>query len=79
MVTRHLGRALPRAQLVSGDIHPEAVAFLQGQLGVDAVGSTDVPEVLDFGRAFDVVFALSFFSTCPSARSVGGSVCSTDR
>jgi SAM-dependent methyltransferase len=65
MVTRHIPRALPSAHLVSCDIHPAAVSFIRDKLGVETLQSTHKPEDLDFGRRFDVVFALSFFSHMP--------------
>lgn len=65
MVTRHIPRALPSAEVVSCDIHPAAVAFVGERLGVPTVLSTHEPEDLDLGRRFDVVFALSFFSHMP--------------
>jgi SAM-dependent methyltransferase len=65
MVTRHIGTVLPNANAISCDIHAGAVLFLRDELGMEAVGSTDVPEDLDLGRQFDVVFALSFFSHMP--------------
>jgi SAM-dependent methyltransferase len=65
MVTRHIPRALPSAHVVSCDIHPAAVSFIQDKLGVETLQSTYEPEDLDFGRRFDVVFALSFFSHMP--------------
>lgn len=63
-VSRHLPAALPGWSITSSDIHPQAVAFLQDQLGIQAALSRDVPEELELPE-FDVVFALSFFSHMP--------------
>jgi len=66
-VTRHLRKVVPEADLLARDIHPDAVAFIRGQLATAAVGSVDEPEKLDLGRRFDVVFVLSFFSHLPQS------------
>jgi SAM-dependent methyltransferase len=63
-VTRHMAAVLPEAITTACDIHPQAVRFLTG-LGLEAVGSSSVPERFHLGRQFDVVFALSFFSHLP--------------
>jgi SAM-dependent methyltransferase len=63
-VTRHLRRFLPAAHVVACDIHDEAVRFLR-RMGCEAVLSSPVPENLQTGRRFDVVYALSFFSHMP--------------
>lgn len=47
------------------DIHPQAVAFLQKEIGVNALLSAREPEKLVLPMPFDVVFALSFFSHMP--------------
>lgn len=65
MVTRHLPDVLDRADVVSCDIHPEAVDFLRDELGVRAVLSSHAPEDFPLEEEFDVVFALSFFSHMP--------------
>ena len=64
-VTRHLRKAIPSCKAVSCDIHPEAIRFLRERLRVEAVQSASVPEELNPGSSFDVVFALSFFSHMP--------------
>ncbi|MDQ4064679.1 MAG: class I SAM-dependent methyltransferase [Actinomycetota bacterium] len=64
-VTRHLGNHLPETEIVACDIHSAAVDFCESVLGVPAELSAHTPEELDLGRAFDVVFALSFFSHMP--------------
>ncbi len=64
-VTRHLASVLPSAAVTACDIHPQAVAFIERELGVKATGSTPAPALLDLGGGFDVVFALSFFSHVP--------------
>jgi SAM-dependent methyltransferase len=66
-VTRHLRNVVSEAEVLACDIHPEAVRFLRETLGVEAVGSVDVPENFNLGRRFDVVFALSFFSHLPQS------------
>jgi len=63
-VSRHLKKN-PRLQLVSCDIHPEAVDFLQNALGISAMSSVHVPEEFSPPDKYDVVFALSFFSHMP--------------
>jgi hypothetical protein len=67
MVSRHIPLEMPTAHVVSCDIHPAAVSFIQESLGIESVRSTHEPEDLDLGRSFDVVFALSFFSHMPEA------------
>jgi SAM-dependent methyltransferase len=64
-LTRHISKTMPACKLVSCDIHPTAVQFLRERLGVEAMQSANIPEELDPGRTFDVVFALSFFSHMP--------------
>lgn len=63
-VTRHLGSVLPHAVTTACDIHPAAVQFL-ARLGVEATGSSPIPEQFAVGRSFDVVFALSFLAHMP--------------
>jgi SAM-dependent methyltransferase len=65
-VTRHFPTILPAANVVACDIHREAVWFLRN-IGLQACLSSSVPERLDTGRTFDVVFALSFFTHMPRA------------
>jgi SAM-dependent methyltransferase len=67
MVTRHLRGALDGADIVSCDIHEQAVDFIRSALQAQAVGSRHRPEDLTFATSFDVVFALSFFSHMPEA------------
>lgn len=64
-VTRHLPKALPEANVLACDIHPEAITFLCETLGASARGSVDVPEKFYLDQRYDVVFALSFFSHLP--------------
>jgi 2-polyprenyl-3-methyl-5-hydroxy-6-metoxy-1,4-benzoquinol methylase len=63
-VSRHLIH-LPGMRVVSCDIHPEAIEFLEQQIGVPAYQSSRFPEMLSLPRQYDVVFALSFFSHMP--------------
>jgi SAM-dependent methyltransferase len=63
-VTRHLPNEVPHAEIVACDIHPGAVAFIQS-MGLQAIQSSHVPEGLDLGRTFDVIFVLSFFTHMP--------------
>jgi SAM-dependent methyltransferase len=67
MVTRHLAQQLSGADIVSCDIHAQAVAFINDTLGSPALISRHLPEDLNLNRHFDVVFALSFFSHMPEA------------
>ncbi len=64
-VTRHIKHAAPYCSVTACDIHPEAVRFISETLGIPAVPSTHVPEELRLDAAYDVVFALSFFSHMP--------------
>jgi hypothetical protein len=64
-VSRHLTK-MP-FDLVSCDIHEEAVAFLANQLGIEALGSSREPECFRPGDRYDIVFALSFFTHLPRA------------
>ena len=65
-VSRHL-KTKPEFDLVSCDIHPEAIDFLTGQIGVQALLSSRVPEQFSPAEKYDMVFALSFFSHMPRA------------
>ncbi len=65
MVTRHLSVALPKARIVSCDIHPEAVEFIRQRLSLPAILSRHLPEELSLEQQYDAVFALSFFSHMP--------------
>jgi SAM-dependent methyltransferase len=60
-VTRHL----QNANLVASDIHPDAVFFLQDQLGARSVLSSEHPESFQIGEEFDFIFVLSLFSHLP--------------
>ncbi|MFB0520238.1 MAG: class I SAM-dependent methyltransferase [Desulfatiglandales bacterium] len=64
-VTRHLKNVVPFCATTACDIHEEAVRFIEQQLQTDAILSTTRPEDLRLEQAFDVVFALSFFSHMP--------------
>ena len=66
-VTRHLRKVAPEADVIACDIHPDAVDFVSRHLATPAVASVGVPEKLDLGRRFDVVFVLSFFSHLPQS------------
>lgn len=68
-VTRHINKN-PNYDVVSCDIHPQAVEFLRRQLNSKAIQSVNTPEEFAPGDRFDVVFALSFFSHMPK-RSFG--------
>lgn len=63
-VSRHL-KNLDGYRIVSCDIHPQAVRFLQDRIGVEAILSNSDPDKLHVAEKFDVVFALSFFSHMP--------------
>ena len=63
-VTRHIKKN-PHYDLVSCDIHPQAVDFLRSRIGVTAFRSVHAPEDFSPLDRFDVVFALSFFSHMP--------------
>ena len=63
-VSRHL-KKLRQFDLVSCDIHDEAINFLRKQIGVKAIPSAHVPEQFAPAAKFDVVFALSFFTHMP--------------
>jgi hypothetical protein len=47
------------------DVHPEAVRFIQQKLNTPAVLSNRLPGSFNVAAAYDVVFALSFFSHMP--------------
>lgn len=66
-VTRHLARAAPFCSVTACDIHPQAVSFIREKLGVPAIVSAHVPEEFQVADAYDVVFALSFFSHMPKS------------
>jgi SAM-dependent methyltransferase len=63
-VARHLKRR-PQFELVSCDIHPQALEFLSRTLGVRTLASSHDPADFAPPERFDVVFALSFFSHMP--------------
>ncbi len=63
-VTRHFAGALPGFDVVACDIHPQAVQFLRS-LGLQACESTHMPEDMNLGRQFDVIYAFSFFTHMP--------------
>ena len=64
-VTRHLPTALADAEVVACDIHPQAVAFIERNIGVTALLSRSDPDEFETPSSYDVVFALSFFSHMP--------------
>jgi hypothetical protein len=63
-VSRHL-KKYSQLDLVSCDIHPEAINFLANQIGVKALASAHKPEQFSPSEKYDVVFALSFFTHMP--------------
>jgi cyclopropane fatty-acyl-phospholipid synthase-like methyltransferase len=63
-VSRHLVKN-DKIDLVSSDIHGQAIDFLTDKIGAKALLSASVPENFAAPRQFDVVFALSFFSHMP--------------
>jgi len=63
-VSRHLKKHA-QFDLVSCDIHPEAIDFLGGRIGAKTMRSAHVPEQFSPPEKYDVVFALSFFSHMP--------------
>jgi SAM-dependent methyltransferase len=65
-VTRHLVRQ-PGLEVTSCDIHPAALAFLAGELGVPVIPSAQTPEAFAAPASYDVVLAISFFSHMPKA------------
>jgi SAM-dependent methyltransferase len=65
-VSRHL-KKFRHLDVVSSDIHPEAIRFLGSRLGVKTLLSAHVPEEFPRSEKFDVVFALSFFSHMPKS------------
>lgn len=65
-VSRHLTRLTDRIDLTSCDIHPEAISFLNQEIGMkQTILSAHKPEDFSCDNKFDVVFALSFFSHMP--------------
>lgn len=63
-VSRHLVKN-DKIDLVSSDIHAQAIDFLTDKIGAKAILSASVPEQFVAPQQFDVVFALSFFSHMP--------------
>jgi SAM-dependent methyltransferase len=63
-VTRHLPKLMPSARIVGCDIHPDAIAFLNG-LGIEAFLSSATPDQFAAKGQFDVIIALSFFTHMP--------------
>ena len=62
-VARHFHRYLEKSvRVVCCDIHDEAVAFIRGNLQIEAVRSSNKPQNLEVHERFDVIFTLSFFS-----------------
>jgi hypothetical protein len=66
-VTRHLKKVLPLAEVVSCDIHTEAMVFISTKLCTEVQLSVTYPSDFDLQRQFDCVFALSFFTHVPKA------------
>ncbi|MER8897808.1 hypothetical protein [Mesorhizobium sp. M0676] len=50
--------------LVSSD-YPQAISFLANEFKIKAIQSRSIPEEAVFGRLYDAVLALSFFSHMP--------------
>ena len=71
MVTRHLGGVLETADIVSCDIHEQAVEFIRTTLHMKAQLSRHVPEELQFDEPFDVVFALSLGDAQADVNTLG--------
>ena len=65
-MSRHLKRNT-QLDLVSCDIHQQALEFLEHELGIRTLASSTVRESFSPSIAFDVVFALSFFSHLPKS------------
>ena len=65
-VTRHLIKN-PCLELVSCDIHPEALEFLGKEMGVKTLASVPDPDQFTASEQYDVVFALSFFTHMPKS------------
>jgi hypothetical protein len=63
-VSRNL-KKLTQFELVSCDIHRDAIDFLRSEIGVKAILSAHVPEQFAPPETYDVVFALSFFTHMP--------------
>jgi SAM-dependent methyltransferase len=63
-VTRHLKKH-PNYELISCDIHPQALEFLCRTLGVRTLASSHHPSEFAAPEKYDVIFALSFFSHMP--------------
>jgi Methyltransferase domain len=65
-VTRHLIKD-PWFDVVSCDIHPPALEFLEKEIGVRSLASAAVPEQFTAPEKYDMVFALSFFTHMPKS------------
>jgi SAM-dependent methyltransferase len=63
-VTRHFPMIIPETTVLACDIHTDAVTFLRS-IGLQACLSSSIPEQLNTGRTFDVIFVLSFFTHMP--------------
>ena len=61
-LSRHLVKMTDRYDVLSCDIHPAAVEFIDRQIGLQATLSHSRPDQLKLRQQFSVVFALSFFS-----------------
>ena len=64
-VTRHLKNALPNTTVTSCDIHPKAMSFIAEHVNVATLQSVSDPATFSAPEAYDVIFALSFFSHMP--------------
>jgi SAM-dependent methyltransferase len=64
-VSRHLKTRFAQATFTSCDIHPAALDFISGHIGIPTIASAHSPEEFDAGQKFDSLFAISFFSHIP--------------
>jgi len=69
MVTRHINNYLPNADVVSYDIHPQAVEFTSKIIGTPKINEADDPASVIFGlRPFYLTTCQSIMTACePSA------------
>lgn len=65
-VTRHFSSVLPELDVTACDIHDTAVDFLRNN-GLPAMASSHDPHGFALGRAFNVIYAFSFFTHMPRA------------
>jgi SAM-dependent methyltransferase len=65
-VARHMEQIAPHSQVNASDIHPDACAFINKELGIMAHQSSMVPEDLYVGRNYDFIYVMSLFSHLPA-------------